>query len=77
MCSERVKEDMNSETAQCALWKDLQAVSSDELNKETEANTSSKSKDNEQNREETNKTEKEYKYFCYRHKKFGDVFGTI
>jgi hypothetical protein len=55
----------------------LQAFSADEINKETEASSPSKSMDNEQNREQMNKTKQEYRYFSYRHKKFGDVYGTI
>ena len=77
MWPERVKEDMKSETVQNVLLRDLHAFSADEINKETEACSPSKSMDNEQNREQMNETKQEYRYFSYRHKKFGDVYGTI
>ena len=77
MWPERVKEDFKSETVQHYLWSYFHAFSFDEIYNGTEANTTSKSMDNEQNREEMNETKQEYEYFSYRHKKFGDVYGTI
>ena len=77
MLPERVKEDLKSGTVQNILWRDLQAFSSDEINKTSEAKTPSKSMDNEQNREDINETKQDTRYFSYSHKKFGDVYDTI
>ena len=56
---------------------DLHVFPPDEINRETEASSQSKSMDNEQNIEKMHETKQEYKYFSYRHKKFGNVYGTI
>ena len=64
MWPERVKEDLKSEAVQPVLWSYLHAISSDEINNETEANTPSKSMDNEQSREQMNETKQEYKYLA-------------
>ena len=64
MWPERVKEDLKSEAVQQVLWSYLHAISSDEINNETEANTPSKSMDNEQSREQMNETKQEYKYLA-------------
>jgi hypothetical protein len=77
MSPERVQEDFKSETVQNLHWRDLPAFSSCEINKETKANSTGKSIDNEEKREQIERIKQEYRYFSYRHKKFGNCYGTI
>jgi hypothetical protein len=78
MWPERVNDVLKSETVQHVFWSYLHAFSFDEIHNETEENTPSKSMDNEQSRKQMKETKQEYKYFSYRHKKFGNIaYGTI
>ena len=58
MLPERVKEDLKSGTVQNILWRDLQAFSSDEINKDKKQNSPGKRMDNEEKREQMERKNK-------------------
>ena len=82
MWPEIIKKDMKFEKNHKISWADLQAVSFDEINKETEGTTLCKCKEFsmecEQNRIRMNEKKKtEHQFVSYRHKKFGNVYHRI
>ena len=70
---------MELEKVQNISREDLQAVSFDEINKETEGTTLNKCKvirmEFEKTRIRMNENNQEHQFVSYRHKKFGNVYS--
>ena len=81
MRPEIIKKEEKSEKVQIILWRELKAVSFEEIHTGTEATTPSKrqevSMESEQNRIRMKETNPEHQFVSYRHKKFGNVYHRV
>ena len=72
MWPEIIKEEVKSEKVQHILWRDLKAVSFEEIHSGTEATTPT-----EKTRVRMNETIPEHQNVSYKHKKFGNVYDKM